>query len=1135
MVDSIQTSTRQIFVDHSVITKKLINKSSQSITYKIAEFIDYCSHADQFLKGAFAPFVCNFTADFSEMTFFPPMIEFVMSKLDGAYQIPKSTKMPSVILPCPGKCECFSDNPNLCHSCQSTQREVIYGHNPLILDCLDCDSLCTDCVEGFCLACDYKLSFEIPKTTLVNRIKSNFVICQACHSDCLEGCTGPSQSDCKLSDTSSGGTSNSPLVPIILDQKPSASSCPLLCDQCDAEFNCVKCSLFPFNVIFQYDFDSNSFIITDFFFCESCNENCLFCSSKNSCLCPLKTFSVILYGIYQFNVCKQIPCPLNCVNCVFPETCLECKPGYELTGGRCSVSLDKPNNCYQYQNKKCVKCMINYYLDSRSKCQKCPSNCIKCSRSSKNDSIVCTQCSSSLTSTGTCVVSPEFSNPLGINISFQLLSNHIASPKIQKNLNYSDCISPKNAFTNICLKCGPNRYRAQNRCLPCPTHSRSCQYSHLLSKFYNLQCKDTFFYNSKYSRCTKCPSKCLICSSKGCIKCIPEFKLVQNHCISCQDPNCILCSIDSKCVRCKNSYFFDSYSQKCQSCSKNCKYCESASKCLKCHSSYTKNAQHACQEACRPGLTFYSSSLQKCISCSKCQFCYFDGPTECSSCLICQTTCEIRLSRLSRTSVQFYSKSIVLPIESELSINFSQSFQGIVKADTQKLLFEFAPSNREVTATIHTHNFKTKRCSMQSALALLLLPGNSGSVLESDLSKIITRIASFSEPILQSVFVMSSFSGNALNANSLILLLNMNSLFNYSYILKPPKSGLTLYFSSLIFFQNKQRNFENLLTRQQSLYLSIFMNEFNIRVMSFKSYLTYMSCLVMGLFFALSLYHASSQDQKVRELFPLFLGRHMDRTFMTRFFQIYRRKLSTRKMNEIIQFLRRTKKKIKSSKLRKRFRRIMRLLHSRRYQIVFVFFQFSCIGLSHLSVKSIKMIILMGSSSTAIALASLYHCLLGFYLSISLLRFQYLLHFLPLYIKKDKKDYLQEFIMLSCNIPFTIFTVLYVYIVMLFSNRMSHFLLFTILFIFYLMSIFMEMRLLSFGKKFVILRLVCNFPLLVVLHFSAVQENLIGSLGFDFMFFYMNFSKIILIVFEFVIQKNKILLNKITDNYKFEQ
>jgi hypothetical protein len=156
-----------------------------------------------------------------------------------------------------------------------------------------------------------------------------------------------------------------------------------------------------------------------------------------------------------------------------------------------------------------------------------------------------------------------------------------------------------------------------------------------------------------------------------------------------------------------------------------------------------------------------------------------------------------------------------------------------------------------------------------------------------------------------------------------------------------------------------------------------------------------------------------------------------------------------------------------------------------------------------------------------VLLAYAYHILLGSFCFISWIRFREHHHFLSLYVKKSKREYIQEFVLLSCNLPFTFFTIFYVYFLLLFSNRLSHSVLFFILGIIYFAGLLIEIYYTSFCRKFIIFRMICNAPILAVFHFSLIQLETPNSLFFDFLFVYLNFSRILLYIYECVYDINE--------------
>jgi len=125
------------------------------------------------------------------------------------------------------------------------------------------------------------------------------------------------------------------------------------------------------------------------FYCSSCN---IIPEKINQC----QSCNIGYYLATDSNKTKCYSCSIGCKSCIGTisnNTCLDCQSGYMLYQGKCI------KNCYTYdkyyycktcntepgKNNRCLTCNEGYYLpyypidnNKNSKCQICPSHCIKC-------------------------------------------------------------------------------------------------------------------------------------------------------------------------------------------------------------------------------------------------------------------------------------------------------------------------------------------------------------------------------------------------------------------------------------------------------------------------------------------------------------------------------------------------------------------------------------------------------------------------------------------------------------------------------------------------------------------------------------------------------------------------------------
>jgi hypothetical protein len=161
--------------------------------------------------------------------------------------------------------------------------------------------------------------------------------------------------------------------------------------------------------------------------------------------------------------------------------------------------------------------------------------------------------------------------------------------------------------------------------------------------------------------------KCRVCREiENCISCLDEFVLVDNACKSCPS-NCLTCSSEQQCTKCKQGYYLDSYSQpgqincvltspgdgywtnsvgmKIEKCEVGCATCnQMTGECLTCIPTFAlfmdSNSKKGCKlEADLQSLSFgkdtTSTTPQLYRKCSKpnCQICISDF-SSCEGCIV---------------------------------------------------------------------------------------------------------------------------------------------------------------------------------------------------------------------------------------------------------------------------------------------------------------------------------------------------------------------------------------------------------------------------------------------------------------------------------------------------------------------
>ena len=170
-----------------------------------------------------------------------------------------------------------------------------------------------------------------------------------------------------------------------------------------------------------------------------------------------------------------------------------------------------------------------------------------------------------------------------------------------------------------------------------------------------------------------------------------------------------------------------------------------------------------------------------------------------------------------------------------------------------------------------------------------------------------------------------------------------------------------------------------------------------------------------------------------------------------------------------------------------------------------------------------------------ILLGCAYHLMLGFFVFFSWLRWNELHHYLPLYVQQSKIRCIREYVLLCLNFHFTIFSIVYVYLIILCSNNFFYVSLECMLLICYFFMIIKKFQIKILGFKLVVLRVLCNFPNIIVFHFSTLQSSVVLPAFYDFLFFYLNMFRIVLSIYEIFSNVHNESINRIKNLYsKFD-
>jgi proprotein convertase subtilisin/kexin type 5 len=404
------------------------------------------------------------------------------------------------------------------------------------------------------------------------------------------------------------------------------------------------------------------------FSCLPCNTKCSLCngSSEYQCLACNPSYYLINKtmcvsncpsGTYPNSLTATCSlCPATCLTCISLTNCSTCLPNYSLTSTRqCSntttnnCTISNCTYCNPSNSSQCSQCNQGFFLvlnqcqtscptstyPTNGICINCSSNCFSCSVSGCNQCItpyllynsrcilICP--SATLPQNGTCV--PD------ICVAYDINSN---------NINCTACSSPyllaptSNNTITCQLKCPNMTFQSLSKCLPCSTNCLAC---------------------TSQTACTQCNSITFL-SNGQCLSSCPIGSYPSgSNCLSCSDPNCIKCSINTAnnqtCQACNpnsNTYFSngsclyfcptgtyaDLVTKTCLNCSIGCSKCTNLTYCTACVNNtnapiYYLPSSGTCIKSCPAGTFPTLNTPYQCTPCSSsCSSCI--SATNCTSC-----------------------------------------------------------------------------------------------------------------------------------------------------------------------------------------------------------------------------------------------------------------------------------------------------------------------------------------------------------------------------------------------------------------------------------------------------------------------------------------------------------------------
>jgi hypothetical protein len=97
--------------------------------------------------------------------------------------------------------------------------------------------------------------------------------------------------------------------------------------------------------------------------------------------------------------------------------------------------------------------------------------------------------------------------------------------------------------------------------------------------------------------------------------------------------------------------------------------------------------------------------------------------------------------------------------------------------------------------------------------------------------------------------------------NSIIVLLNLNELFSYSYILSPPSSGFSEYLYRVFRLENFEFSWLSPYSLIENSYYVVYSNEVNIKGLKLFSYEIYIYLIVLAFYIYFTYFYKQRQTK----------------------------------------------------------------------------------------------------------------------------------------------------------------------------------------------------------------------------------------------------------------------------------
>ena len=194
----------------------------------------------------------------------------------------------------------------------------------------------------------------------------------------------------------------------------------------------------------------------------------------------------------------------------------------------------------------------------------------------------------------------------------------------------------------------------------------------------------------------------------------------------------------------------------------------------------------------------------------------------------------------------------------------------IIESSGDSLLFSVRPHNAlemNIQTVLHSFALSTKKCRLKKDIPIILKVASSQNFFTSERNETVSKIVNYTKNSINSgVIVSTILPQKYISFNSIILLLNLNELFSYSFILQTPSNGFSEYLYKIFRINNLKFSVFSPYEPLKSTYFLIKSNEINIKAVNIFSYEFLLYTFVVVVYIYFKYFYDNKTKQKLNEI-----------------------------------------------------------------------------------------------------------------------------------------------------------------------------------------------------------------------------------------------------------------------------